>query len=179
CYRMGKMRQQRQSAEKLFGDALDIEPGARRAFLDAACRDEPELKYLVEQLLMEDERAGSFLKKPLLDLSTKTGITAPGVSTDTTAASARFKAGDMIAGRFLVVRFIARGGMGEVYEVEDHLLNRNRVALKMSFRRSQRMPRHPIDSCKRSSWPGRSITRICVRFTKSSVATKLHPHSCS
>jgi eukaryotic-like serine/threonine-protein kinase len=128
---MGKMRQQRQSAEKLFGDALDIEPQARRAFLDAACHDEPELKHLVEQLLMEDERAGSFLKKPLLDFSTKTDITAPRGSTDTTAASARFKAGDRIAGRFLVVRFIARGGMGEVYEVEDHLLNGNRVALKM------------------------------------------------
>ena len=37
----------------------------------------------------------------------------------------------MIAGRFFVVRFIARGGMGEVYEVEDHLLHRSRVALKM------------------------------------------------
>jgi serine/threonine protein kinase len=128
---MGKMCQQRQSAEKLFGDALDMEPGARGAFLDAACRDEPELKHLVEQLLMEDERAGSFLKKSLFNFSKTTGMTAPRASTDTTAASARFEAGDMIAGRFLVVRFIARGGMGEVYEVEDHLLNRNRVALKM------------------------------------------------
>ncbi|HTF64345.1 MAG TPA: hypothetical protein VK638_16805 [Edaphobacter sp.] len=54
------MRQQKQSAEKLFGDALDVEPGARRAFLDAACHDEPELKYLVEQLLIEDERPAAF-----------------------------------------------------------------------------------------------------------------------
>ena len=37
----------------------------------------------------------------------------------------------MIARRFLVVHFIARGGMGEVYEVEDCLLQGNRVALKM------------------------------------------------
>jgi serine/threonine protein kinase/tetratricopeptide (TPR) repeat protein len=128
---MGKMVQQRQSAEKLFGDALDMEPGARGPFLDAACHDEPELRHLVEQLLMKDERAGSFLKKPLFDPSTKAGVTATGVrSTDTTVASARFKAGDMIAERFFVVRFIARGGMGEVYEVEDHLLDRSRVALK-------------------------------------------------
>ena len=34
-----------------------------------------------------------------------------------------------IAGRYRVVRFIARGGMGEVYEVEDLVL-RDRVALK-------------------------------------------------
>jgi hypothetical protein len=63
------MGQQRQSAERLFGDALDMKPKARHAFLDAACRDEPELKHLVEKLLKEDERIGSFLKKPLLDLS--------------------------------------------------------------------------------------------------------------
>jgi serine/threonine protein kinase/Flp pilus assembly protein TadD len=128
---MGEMRQQRQSVEKLFGDAIDMEPEARRAFLDAACQDEPELKHLVESLLREDERAGSFLKRPLLDFSIKTDTTADVSSTDVSNKKARFQAGDMIAGRFFVVRFIARGGMGEVYEVEDHLLHRSRVALKM------------------------------------------------
>jgi hypothetical protein len=67
------MGQQKQSVEKLFGDALAMEPEARRAFLDAACHDEPELKHLVEQLLMENERAGSFLKKPFVDLATRAG----------------------------------------------------------------------------------------------------------
>ena len=38
-------------------------------------------------------------------------------------------AGDLLAGRFRIVRFIARGGMGEVYEAEDLEL-RERVALK-------------------------------------------------
>jgi serine/threonine protein kinase/Tfp pilus assembly protein PilF len=127
-----KMDEQRQSAEKLFGDALDLALGARGAFLDAACRGEPELKYLVERLLLEDKRAGSFLKRPLFDLSTKADVTATAVSSAVTAVtSARFKAGDVIAGRFSVVRFIARGGMGEVYEAEDHLLQRSRVALKI------------------------------------------------
>ena len=72
-----KMGQQRQSVEKLFGDALDMAPEARRAFLDAACQDEPESKHLVEQLLMEDERAGSFVKKPpslFLQMSESTSI---------------------------------------------------------------------------------------------------------
>lgn len=40
-----------------------------------------------------------------------------------------FGAGEMIGGRYRVVRFIARGGMGEVYEVEDGELQ-TRVALK-------------------------------------------------
>ena len=37
--------------------------------------------------------------------------------------------GDLLANRFRIVRFIARGGMGEVYEAEDQVL-RERVALK-------------------------------------------------
>jgi serine/threonine protein kinase/tetratricopeptide (TPR) repeat protein len=40
-----------------------------------------------------------------------------------------FQPGDLIADRYRVVRFIARGGMGEVYEIEDLEL-RERVALK-------------------------------------------------
>jgi serine/threonine protein kinase len=37
--------------------------------------------------------------------------------------------GDYLANRYTVVRFVARGGMGEVYEVRDDTL-RTRVALK-------------------------------------------------
>jgi hypothetical protein len=40
-----------------------------------------------------------------------------------------FAPGELLAGRFTIVRFIARGGMGEVYEAEDREL-RERVALK-------------------------------------------------
>jgi tetratricopeptide (TPR) repeat protein len=40
-----------------------------------------------------------------------------------------FAAGDFIAGRYRVIRFLAEGGMGEVYECEDRLLG-EAVALK-------------------------------------------------
>src|SRR4030095_5363546 len=42
---------------------------------------------------------------------------------------ATFCAGDLLCERFRVVRFIARGGMGELYEAEDLTLG-GRVALK-------------------------------------------------
>lgn len=42
----------------------------------------------------------------------------------------QFKPGDLIDERFAVVRFVARGGMGEVYEVEDRHLRGTHVALK-------------------------------------------------
>jgi serine/threonine protein kinase len=41
----------------------------------------------------------------------------------------RFVAGDVLAGRYRIVRFIAAGGMGEVYEAEDRVLQ-TRVAVK-------------------------------------------------
>ncbi len=42
---------------------------------------------------------------------------------------ATFQPAELIAGRFRIIRFIARGGMGEVYEAEDLEL-REHVALK-------------------------------------------------
>ncbi len=54
------------------------------------------------------------------------------VSTKETASlpEPRLKPGDIVAGRFVVVRFVARGGMGEVYEVGDRHLQDKRHALK-------------------------------------------------
>jgi len=62
--------------------------------------------------------------------------TASGYSFDARATQDRlsprissFVKGELLAGRFRIVRFVARGGMGEVYEAEDTELN-ERVALK-------------------------------------------------
>ena len=59
------MADQEQSAEELFGAALDLPPERRAAFLDQACHEAPELRRLVEELLIQNDRAGSFLARPL------------------------------------------------------------------------------------------------------------------
>jgi eukaryotic-like serine/threonine-protein kinase len=46
-------------------------------------------------------------------------------------SAGRFSRGELLAGRFVVVRYIDRGGMGEVYEVEDRFLQKVHVALKV------------------------------------------------
>ena len=50
-------------------------------------------------------------------------------ATRTAPVVATFRAGDLLCDRFRVARFIARGGMGELYEAEDLTLG-ERVALK-------------------------------------------------
>lgn len=55
------------------------------------------------------------------------GFKSPSLSTRLN----RFLPGDVIANRFVIIRFIARGGMGEVYEVQDRFLENVHVALKM------------------------------------------------
>jgi serine/threonine protein kinase len=114
------MDQRRQSVEKLFGEALDMAPEARRAFLDAACHDDPELKHLVEQLLMEDERAGSFLEKPPFDFPTKVRI-----HTDHMSLTPGTRLGP-----YKILTAVGAGGMGEVYRARDTRLGRD-VAVKI------------------------------------------------
>ena len=114
------------SAEELFGEALELQPDARAAFLDHACRNAPELRQFIEQLLIENQCAGSFLADPLFPAKT-----AAGQPTTKVPTSARFQPAHRIADRFLIVRFIARGGMGDVYEAKDQFLKGASVALKI------------------------------------------------
>src|SRR5262245_21926728 len=84
-----------------------------------------------------------------------------------------FLRGDLVASRYRVVRFIARGGMGEVYEVEDLELG-VRVALK-TVRPDAEGDRHSAERFKREIQLARQVTHpnVCrifdlVRHTRAS-----------
>jgi Tol biopolymer transport system component len=115
------------SAEELFGEALELPPEGRSAFLEQVCGQDPELRRQIEQLLLMDARAGSFLAHPAFAPDDTETLSAVG----DLAVRGRFQSGQLIAGRFAIVRFIARGGMGEVYEAKDQFLQDASVALKI------------------------------------------------
>jgi TolB-like protein/tRNA A-37 threonylcarbamoyl transferase component Bud32 len=116
---METMADSQNLVENLFEAALAKPPDERGAFLDSACPNSPEVRQLVKMLLLADERAGDFLETPLLSSSdTSAQEPTPTYEPETT-----------VAGRFQIHRFIARGGMGEVYEAWDSQL-RERVAIK-------------------------------------------------
>jgi Tol biopolymer transport system component len=111
-------REQWQRVKEIFGEALDRAPSEREAFIHQAAGD-PELLAELLRLLKETERESDLLSKPVLaDAWAVTQKDAP-----------RFAPSAVLARRFRIVRFIARGGMGEVYEAEDMELG-ERVALK-------------------------------------------------
>jgi tetratricopeptide (TPR) repeat protein/tRNA A-37 threonylcarbamoyl transferase component Bud32 len=97
----------------IFVEAMDIAPEARAGFLDEACGGDVDLRAEVERLIQNDAATPhvlAFARK----LAPERG---------------RFAEGTVLAGRFRIVRFVAAGGMGDVYEAEDVEL-RSRVALK-------------------------------------------------
>src|SRR5580698_10783256 len=116
-----------QYAEELFGEALELPPDRRAAFLDRVCGHDTELRGHLEQPLLKDARAGSFLAAPAFTPDGTQTLSALGPS----PTPGRFQSEQLIAGRFAIVRFIARGGMGEVYEAKDQFLQDAGVALKI------------------------------------------------
>ena len=121
-------------AEQVFLTVQALKPAERTSVLDEMCADDAELKRLVEERLAEEEEMGSFLEHPPLNFLDRT-VTEGASDAEKTVDGARTAQGRLIAGqvlndRFVIVRFIAKGGMGEVYEAEDRLLHGPHIALK-------------------------------------------------
>jgi len=107
--------------KELFEAALEREEPERAHFLIQACQNDEELRLEVESLLSGEKNAGDFMRPPVVRL--------PATQTASDHPLGRFFPGQIISGRFNVLRFIGHGGMGEVYEAKDLELG-ERVALK-------------------------------------------------
>ena len=102
---------------ELFSQAMSKPTEARAAFLEEACRDQPEVRQQVESLLRAAEPAREFLKQPLPQL-----IPAPDLPAE--------KPGDQI-GRYKLREKVGEGGCGVVYVADQQEPVRRRVALKV------------------------------------------------
>ena len=55
--------------EKLYHEALKLEPSHRAAYLQESCQDDEELRHEVESLLAADAQAESFIESPALEMA--------------------------------------------------------------------------------------------------------------
>jgi serine/threonine-protein kinase len=127
----------------LFDVALAI-PGEQRAdWLNEVCADAPDLRATLDQLLRNYDESSDSDPREL-------------------AVAPVFKAGDIVAKRFQILRLIAHGGMGEVYEARDSSLNGLRVALK-TIRTGLASELQAYERFKREVWVTREIAHegIC------------------
>jgi eukaryotic-like serine/threonine-protein kinase len=112
-----------EAVKALFEAALQEDAANRPSFLKERCPD-ASVCAEVERLLAEhDQTASSFLPTELPTVSLGDFIPEPA------ARNQQLSESQVLAGRFRIVRYIAGGGMGEVYEAEDQEL-RERVAVK-------------------------------------------------
>jgi predicted Ser/Thr protein kinase len=117
---MASKPQKWEAVKALFQAALEEDSARRSAFLRERCGD-ATLRAEVERLLAEHEQAGSFLSAPVLG--------KPPLEGEVASPMMKLPEGELLASRFRIVHFIARGGMGMVYKAEDTRLHRF-VALK-------------------------------------------------
>ncbi len=104
--------EQWEEIKRIFESALKLSQTECSKFLDAACHDRPDLRQVIDELLIAHEEASGFLEDESFS-----------------ALPPVFKPGQLVAERFRIVRLISRGGMGEVYDTYDERLS-VRLALK-------------------------------------------------
>src|ERR1700730_488725 len=130
----------------IFRRILEIQVERQKDFLAEECAGDSELQARVQELLDRGEETNSLL-----------GAQHGGrLLTLLPPSFSIFTAGEVLDNRYEVIRFIAKGGMGEVYEVEDREL-RTRVALK-TFTLSPFPSAHLMTRFKREIQLARKVT---------------------
>lgn len=110
---MGISPEQWERVKDIYEAALQCSTTQRATFVERETKDDL-VRSEVLRLLSETDSVGSFLSTPPFVDPRLTQMAPP----------ERLEEGQVLAGRFRIVGFIAAGGMGEVYKAQDKRLDR-------------------------------------------------------
>ena len=144
-----------EKVKSLFEAALEHDPDSWLSFLAKACPEE-DIRLEAERLLACEAARGGFLSNSGIETRS---------CTQTSSQCPRCAAGDILAARFRIVQFLARGGMGEVYEAEDLELH-DHIALKMVRPELALLDAHALLRFKREIQLAKQVTHpnVCRIF---------------
>jgi hypothetical protein len=122
--------------ETLFHAARELKPNEQRRFLDEVCSSDPGLRHKIEVLLRQNDSADEFLNNPIAVVAREwpastldKTIEALALPSLASPNQTLLQPGDLLGGRRLV-RYLGRGGFGEVWEAEE-IGSGRRLALKV------------------------------------------------
>ena len=105
--------------EELYHSALEREPERRSVFIAEACKDDEDLRRLLDDLLSQGDLTNGLVGKPVWE-----------VVAESTEPSSEIAAGARL-GPYEILGPLGEGGMGKVYRARDTRLDRP-VAIKIS-----------------------------------------------
>src|SRR4051794_13672288 len=166
---------QDQRMMSLLAAALKRPASERDSFLQHECGDDLDLLQEVTEAIDWEERMGSFLREPL--------VACPEMDRP-------FQPGEVVAGRFEIVREVGEGGMGVVYEAFDRKRSQ-RICVKtakLGFRRvlspeleGALKVRHPnicvVNEIHTAHTPGGDVDFLTMEFVEGeTLASHLASH---
>ncbi|MCU1235352.1 MAG: serine/threonine protein kinase with repeat [Candidatus Solibacter sp.] len=159
-----------QRVMNLVAAAMRLPEDERSAFLERESRGDAELLAEARDSVEWEVRMGGFLREPLVTMPEMDRV---------------FHAGQMVAGRFEIIREVGEGGMGVVYEAFDRKRNQ-RICIKtakLGFRRA--LPpelegalrvRHPnicmVNEIHTAQTPGGEVDFLTMEFLEGETLSR-------